>query len=100
MTRRIRARHLKGSVALAYEADVILVLQHKTDVVARRHLMYDTVPAEEYHRWLVWTLQKNRHGADHVDMEFRSRLSHGLLDPRGRIVAETLVDERAAESEV
>lgn len=92
--RRIRARHLKGSVTLAYEADVILVLQDKYDVVARQHLMYDLSMAEDFHRWLVWSLAKNRHGTDHVDMEFRKRLAHGYVEPAGRIVEERLVDER------
>lgn len=91
---RIRARHVKGSVTAAYEADVILVLQEKWDVVARQHLMYDLVAGEEFHRWVVWTLEKNRHGADHVEMEFRKRLAHALVEPHGRIVAEQLVSER------
>lgn len=92
--RRIRARHLKGSVTLAYEADVILILQDKYDVVARQHLMYDLSAAEDFHRWLVWSLEKNRHGSDHVDVEFRKRLSHGHIEPQGRIVGEQLVSER------
>ncbi len=92
--RRIRARHLKGSVTLAYEADVILVLQDKYDVVARQHLMYDLSGAEDYHRWLVWSLEKNRHGSDHIDLEFRKRLSHGHVEPHGQVVEQELVDER------
>ncbi len=92
--RRVRARHLKGSVTLAYEADVILVLQDKYDVVARDHLMYDLTMAEDYRRWLVWSLEKNRHGSDHVDMEFRKRLAQCYVEPHGRIVEERLVDER------
>ena len=91
---RIRARHLKGSVTLAYEADCILVLQNKYDIVARQHLMYDVAGAQQQHNWVVLTVEKNRHGRDHVELEFRKRLSHGHLEPQGRIVEEQLVDER------
>lgn len=92
--KRIRARHLKGSVTLAYEADTVLVLQEKYNIVARQHLVYDLVGAEEHHRWLVCTIEKNRHGEDGVAVEFRKRLSHGHLEPVGRIVEEQLVNER------
>jgi replicative DNA helicase len=91
---RIRSRHLKGSVTLAYEADVVLVLQDKYDVVARQHLVYDSGAAGAHHRWLVCSVEKNRHGEDHLDLEFRKRLSHGLLDPVGRMVEDQLIDER------
>jgi replicative DNA helicase len=91
---RIRSKHLKGSVTLAYEADVVLVLQDKYDVVAREHLVYDSSAAGAHHRWLVCSVEKNRHGEDHLDLEFRKRLSHGLLDPVGRMVSDRLIDER------
>jgi replicative DNA helicase len=91
---RIRSRHLKGSVTLAYEADVVLVLQDKYDVVARQHLVFDSGAAGAHHRWLVCSVEKNRHGEDHLDLEFRKRLSHGLLDPVGRMVSDQLIDER------
>jgi replicative DNA helicase len=91
---RIRSKHLKGSVTLAYEADVVLVLQDKYGVVAREHLVYDSSAAGAHHRWLVCSVEKNRHGEDHLDLEFRKRLSHGLLDPVGRMVEDRLIDER------
>lgn len=92
--RRIRARHLKGSVTLAYEADIVLVLQDKFDVVTRQHLVFDLAAAQDHHRWLVCTVEKNRHGRDHGALEFHKRLSHAHLDPHGRVVEEDLVDER------
>lgn len=91
---RIRSRHLKGSVTLAYEADVVLVLQDKYDVIARQHLVYDSSAGSAHHRWLVCSVEKNRHGEDRLDLEFRKRLSHGLLDPVGRMVEDQLTDER------
>lgn len=91
---RIRARHLKGSVTLAYEADAILVLQNKYDIVARQHLLYDATAGAGHHDWVVCTVEKNRHGRDHVELEFRKRLAHGHLDPIGRVVDVQLVNER------
>ncbi len=91
---RIRARHVKGSVTLAYEADIILVLQDKYDVVDRRHLVYDLAAGRDHRRWLVCSVEKNRHGEDHLDLEFRKRLAHGHIEPFGRLVEENLVDER------
>jgi replicative DNA helicase len=32
---------MRGAAALAYEADVVLLLNEKFDVVARHHLVYD-----------------------------------------------------------
>jgi replicative DNA helicase len=91
---RVRARHVKGSVTLAYEADIILVLQDKYDVVDRRHLVYDVAAGRDHRRWLVCSIEKNRHGKDHLDLEFRKRLAHGHVQPFGRVVEEDLVDER------
>jgi replicative DNA helicase len=93
-SKRIRARHLKGSVTLAYEADLILMMHHKYDVVARDKLLYDPVGAQNLHQWLVITLEKNRHGDDRLELAFRKRLSRGHIDPNGHIEDDQLVDER------
>lgn len=92
--KRIRARHLKGSVTLAYEADIVMVLQHKYDVVARDKLVYDLTRAEDMHNWLVLSLEKNRHGDDRLDLTFRKRLARGHFDPDGHVESDPLVDER------
>ncbi|MDP9220478.1 MAG: AAA family ATPase [Actinomycetota bacterium] len=92
--KRIRARHLKGSVTLAYEADLILLMHHKYDVVAREKLVYDLARAQDLHHWLVVSLEKNRHGDDRLDLAFRKRLSRGHIDPHGHIEDDALVDER------
>jgi hypothetical protein len=92
--KRIRARHLKGSVTLAYEADLVMVLQHKYDVVARDKLVYDLARAEDMHNWLILSLEKNRHGDDRLDLAFRKRLARGHFDPDGHIESDPLVDER------
>lgn len=92
--RRLRAQHLRGAAALAYEADVILLLNEKFDVVARHHLMYGGDNAERFRRFAVLSIEKNRGGLDDVHLEFRKRFEQGRYDRHGAVVAESLVDER------
>lgn len=92
--KRMRAAHLRGSTALAYEADVLLILSEKYDVVARHHLVYGNVNAEHFRDWAVLTIEKNRNGRDNIDLEFRKRFSQSRYEGDGERVAETLIDER------
>jgi replicative DNA helicase len=92
--KRLRMHHLRGSSALAYEPDVVLIMNEKYDVVARHHLVYDIGNAERFHNWAILSIEKNRSGRDRVDLEFMKRFEHGLFDPSGRQVTEQLVDER------
>jgi replicative DNA helicase len=92
--KRMRVQHLRGSSSLAYEADVVLIFNHKYDVVARHHLVYDIGNAERFHQWAVLTLEKNRQGKDGVNLEFRKRFDQSRFEPDGNIVTEQLVDER------
>src|SRR5450756_2848957 len=62
--KRVRLRDLRGSSALAHEADVALIMNDKFDVVARHHLMYNLVNAETYREWVVFSIEKNRNGVD------------------------------------
>jgi replicative DNA helicase len=92
--KRMRINNLRGSSALAYEADTVLILNNKFDVVARHHLVYDTGNAERYKQWVVLTIEKNRNGKDAIDLEFQKRFEQGRFEPQGQMVAEKLVDER------
>ncbi len=92
--RRMRVNNLRGSSALAYEADTVLILNNKFDVVARHHLVYDIGNAERYKHWVVLTIEKNRNGKDGVDLEFQKRFEQGRFEPEGQMVVERLVDER------
>lgn len=92
--RRVRMHHLRGASALAYEADVVLLLNDKYDVVARHHLVYDVGNAERFHDWVVLSVEKNRTGPDRLDFELRKRFAQSRFDPQMRPVAEQLVDER------
>jgi replicative DNA helicase len=92
--RRMRLHHLLGAADLAYEADVVLVINDKYDVVARHHLVFDVGNAERFRSFAVVTLEKNRGGLDHIDLEFRKRFEQGRFDDEGVPVTEQLVDER------
>jgi replicative DNA helicase len=91
---RTRVQDLRGSSALAHEADVVLILNNKFDVVARHHLMYNSGNAEQFHHWVVMSIEKNRSGADSIDLEFRKRFEHSRFDTDGGRVQEELIDDR------
>jgi replicative DNA helicase len=92
--RRMRANDLRGSSALAYEADVVLVLNNKFDIVARHHLTYNLSNAERFRDYAVLTVEKNRFGRDGVTMQFRTRFDQGRYEAEGTEVKEQLIDER------
>jgi replicative DNA helicase len=92
--RRLRVHNMRGSSSLAYEADVVLLMNDKYDVVARHHLVYDPGNAERFRAFVVLSIEKNRSGLDKLDLEFRKRFEQGRFDRNGQPVAEQLVDER------
>jgi replicative DNA helicase len=92
--KRMRASDLRGSSALAYEADVVMVLNNKYDIVARHHLTYDLTNAERFKDYAVLTVEKNRFGRDGVTLQFRTRFDQGRYEPEGFEVKEQLIDER------
>jgi replicative DNA helicase len=92
--RRMRVNDLRGSSALAYEADVVLILNDKYDIVAKHHLVYHLGNAERFRHWVVMSIEKNRNGADHLELEFQKRFDQGRFEPAGRVVEEQLIEER------
>lgn len=92
--KRMRINHLRGSSALAYEADLVLVLNDKFDIVARHHLTYNLGNAERFREWAVLSVEKNRFGRHGVELEYRKRFDQGRFESEGRPVAEQLLDER------
>jgi replicative DNA helicase len=92
--KRLRVHNLRGSSSLAYEPDVILLMNDKYDVVARHHLVFDIGNAERFRTWAVLTIEKNRSGLDKIDLEFQKHFDQGRFDVNGRGVTEQLVDER------
>jgi len=91
---RTRVQDLRGSSALAHEADVVLILNNKFDVVARHHLMFNQGNADQFHHWVVMSIEKNRNGVDNIDLEFRKRFEHFRFDTCGGRVEEELIDGR------
>lgn len=91
---RMRARNMKGSTALAYEADVVLILANKADIVARHHLMYSTNNADQFKNYSVLTIEKNRSGRTGAEIEFKKDFLCGRFVAQGKVVSEKLVDER------
>lgn len=92
--RRLRMHHVQGAAALAYEADVVLMLNDKFHVVSRAHVAHHAVRAERFRQQVVVTVEKNRDGPAPVDVEFTKDFPHYRFDPEGAAVVERLVDGR------
>ena len=92
--KRMRVANMRGSSALAYEADTVLLLNNKYDVVARHHLVYDMGNVERFRNWAVLTIEKNRNGRSAVDLEFQKRFDQGRFETPAVRSCEQLVDER------
>ncbi len=91
---RMRTRDLRGSSALAYEADMVMILSSKEQIVSREHLVYDLGSAKAFRRWAVVTVEKNRHGLGQVELEMQKDFEHGRFHPAVQIVTERLIEER------
>lgn len=91
---RLRLHHLRGSSALAYEADVAIILNDKFQILSKVHLAYDTAQAEGARNFVVFSVEKNRGGPALVDLEFRKNFTHYRFGSQGAYVRERLVDER------
>ncbi|HEY5889563.1 MAG TPA: DnaB-like helicase C-terminal domain-containing protein [Acidimicrobiia bacterium] len=91
---RLRMHHLRGSSAVSYEADVIIILNEKFGVVSRQQLTHDLTAAESHKHRLIFTIEKNREGADMIDLEFTKQFDYLRVDPTGGRVTERLIDER------
>ena len=78
---RMRTRDLRGSSALAYEADLVIILSSKENIVSREHLVYDLGSVRRFRRWAVITIEKNRHGLGQVELEVQKDFEHGRFHP-------------------
>src|SRR3954453_2425772 len=95
--RRLRLHHLRGSASLAHEADVAILMNEKAVSVSKTHLAFDPVRAEQFMRWVLLSVEKNREGAPDMNLEFRKDLANYRFDPEGGFVAEALVDSVLVE---
>lgn len=91
---RLRLKHLEGSSTLTYESDAVLMLNDKYDIVHRTHIVYDPEKAKDHQRFVVWSVEKHRDGAEGADLQFRKDFAHYRFEPAGALVHETLIDER------
>jgi replicative DNA helicase len=92
--KRLRNHHLRGSSAINYEADIILILNDKYNIVAKVNIEFNPYQAQRYRDWVVATVEKNRGGQDNVDLEWQKLFQYSCFDPNGRITAEKLIEER------
>ncbi|CAN5662918.1 hypothetical protein BH23CHL7_BH23CHL7_14540 [soil metagenome] len=91
---RLRSHHLRGSSAINYEADVILILNEKYHIVAKVNIEFNPYQAQRFRDWIVLSVEKNRSGQHSVDLEFQKFFAHACFDPVGRTVTEKLIEER------
>ncbi len=69
---RLRNFHLRGSSAINYEADVILILNEKYHIVAKVNIEFNPYQAQRFRDWVIVSVEKNRGGQDNVDLEFEA----------------------------
>jgi replicative DNA helicase len=91
---RLRNYHLRGSSAINYEADVILILNEKYQIVAKVNIEFNPYQAQRFRDWVICTVEKNRAGQDNIDLEYEKHFDHSCFDPTGRPVQEKLIEER------
>jgi replicative DNA helicase len=92
--KRLRNHHLRGSSAINYESDIILILNDKYHIVAKVNIEFNPYQAQRYRDWVVASVEKNRGGQDNVDLEYEKLFEYSCFDPTGRITAEKLIEER------
>ena len=91
---RLRNHHLRGSSAINYEADIILILNEKYNIVAKVNIEFNPYQAQRFRDWVVVSVEKNRGGQDNVDLEYEKHFEFSCFDPNGRTVQEKLIEER------
>jgi replicative DNA helicase len=91
---RLRNFHLRGSSAINYEADIILMLNEKYSIVAKVNIEFNPYQAQRFRDWIIVSVEKNRGGQDNVDLEFEKHFEYSCFDPNGRSVQEKLIEER------
>jgi replicative DNA helicase len=91
---RLRNHHLRGSSAINYEADIILIINEKYHIVAKVNIEFNPYQAQRFRDWVIVTVEKNRGGQDNVDLEYEKHFEYSCFDPNGRTVQEKLIEER------
>ena len=89
----MRVHHLRGSTALAYECDILLILNSKYDIVSRQHLAF-AANVDTFRQWVRLSVEKTHNGRSSLELEFRKHFEQNRFDTDGGLVREQLVDER------
>jgi replicative DNA helicase len=91
---RLRNHHLRGSSAINYEADIILIMNEKYSIVAKVNIEFNPYQAQRFRDWIIVSVEKNRAGQNAIDLEFEKHFEFSCFDPTGRTVQEKLIEER------
>jgi replicative DNA helicase len=91
---RLRLHHLRGSSSVAYEADVVILLNDKFRIVSKSQMSFSPTSVEGFRRQVVFTIEKNRNGPDGIDLEFGKQYEYLRMDPSGAYVTDRLIDDR------
>ncbi len=92
--KRMHIFHLRGSSAIDYEADICLILNDKSKIISKINVVFNPSKMKEFDQWVICTIEKNRTGQKMVDLEFKKHFKYFCFDSRGRLVQETLIDEK------
>ncbi len=90
--KRVRLESLRGAQSIGYECDVLMMLNSKWSAVSRKHITFDLNNAENFKKYVVFSVEKNRTGPDNIDLEFEKVFEHYHFKPRGQFVSERLID--------
>jgi replicative DNA helicase len=90
--RRVRPGQLVDAALVSHEADIEIILNDKFAIVSKNHTAFDSVRADTFRNYVVFTIEKNRRGVPHGDLEFSRDFAHRRFDPAGGYVGEHLID--------
>lgn len=76
---RLHAEHLVASASLVYEADLIIIMNEKYDITDPRQLEFNKANVEQFHNYVVLSLEKNRFNAGQIDLEVRKQLQYSMF---------------------
>ncbi len=92
--KRLRMYHLRGSSALDYEADIVIILNDKDKIISKTNVAYNPSKIAEYKQFVICTIEKNRTGRKMLDFEFKKHFKFFCFDPSGHTVQEQLIEEK------
>lgn len=91
---RHRLPHIRGASGLSFEADVVLMLNRKADIVAREHIAFDPRKLAGFAPWVIFSVEKNRAGQTGFEIEFKYDRDGLRFNPQGGMVEERLIGDR------